>query len=205
MAYRNGPLSSEFSDYLNEMPRAHKSLKEKNALQRKKRQMVPEPLYRHTEQESGGIRNRWSHENEAMTNSKNDEEYRGNVGEHAVRSAQRDASEYKKRWDENQREQELHKQNQQKLADQKVQGRVVSQARRNLSDNISSNITPALSRARYISENGLDREDAALSRKELNRNIGVTETRNLVKSKGKPIVNYAIQEAERRTKQRNKK
>ncbi len=191
MAYKNGPLSSEFSDYLNTMPRAQKRLKEKNALQRKKRQMVPEPLYRHTEQESGGIRNRWSHENESITNSQNDEEYRGNVGEHAVRSAQRDAAEYKRRWEENQKEQ---KQRQEKL----------DSARQNARKNISGKLTPAQVRRRYINENGVDSEDSKKTRNQLNETAGHTIVKNLKENNGRPIIDYRIQQAEQRTK-RNKK
>lgn len=93
----SGPLSREFRDYLNQLPRAKKRLSEKNALQRKKREMVPESLYRHTEQNSGGYRNRWSNENEANINSSNEKEYRGNVGEHAVRSVQWEARQKKAR------------------------------------------------------------------------------------------------------------
>ena len=54
-------------------------------------------------------------------------------------------------------------------------------AKRNATDKILSSSArhQAQQRMNYITENGLDREDAQLSRKELNRNIGATETENL--------------------------
>ena len=71
--------------------------------------------------------------------------------------------------------------------------------------NISGSLTPALVRAGHITENRMDREYGSMSRKQLNEEAGHTQTQNLWNYRGKPIINYAEDEAVRRTKERNKK
>lgn len=75
-------------------------------------------------------------------------------------------------------------------------------AKRNATDSILSTSArhQALQRAGYITENGLDREDAQLSREELNRNIGAVQTLNLYRNRKSGVRDYVAERAAQKTK-----
>lgn len=55
----------------------------------------------------------------------------------------------------------------------------------------------------YITENGLDREDARKSRQELNETAGKTETKNLYQHRKYGVRDYVAEGAAKRTKAKN--
>ena len=77
-------------------------------------------------------------------------------------------------------------------------------AKRNAMDDILSTSArhQAQQRNNYIHENGLDRSDAKLSRKELNRNIGAVETQNLYRGRKYGVRDYVAEKAAKDTKAR---
>ena len=61
----------------------------------------------------------------------------------------------------------------------------------------------AQQRAGYITENGLDREDARKNRQELNETAGETETRNLYQGRKHGVRDYVAERAAKRTEAKN--
>lgn len=190
---KEGPLTDyarEWAEYTTQQKQRDEREKNVNPVLRKRMERertVPGPKQQPTDF--------YYSEHEPRVNSDTDADYNYNVNKARAAGVMREAG---RRAYKNKAKSTAENAEKQK----KINGVMKNVARKKAQSSIltSSARHQAQQRNGYITENGLDREDAKKSRRELNKTAGETETKNLYKNRKIGVRDFVAERAAQKTK-----